>query len=62
MANIPLVVTEWEYNEDNNRVVAKFADTPAANHPDPAAYEPTMFFTIEFAPTVIEQDVPTNGS
>lgn len=57
MAEIPLRLLGWAYEEDENRVVAKFCDVPRDDDPDPVNFQPTRFFTIEWLPQSTDSEV-----
>lgn len=57
MAEIPLRLVEWAYDEDDNRVIAKFEDVFLPDDPDPVNFRPTRFFTIEWLPMSTDSEV-----
>lgn len=56
MAEIPLRLISWVYDDETNRVEAKFEDAPVEGNPDPASHRSTKFFTIELLPQSVEAE------
>lgn len=61
MAQIPLRLTSWYYDEESNRVIAKFENMPTADEADPAGFRPYRFFTIDIVPENTESETRAPG-
>ncbi len=57
MAEIPLRIVSWVYDEDTNRVEARFEDVPLPDDPDPVNFQSTKFFTVEILPQSVDSEV-----
>ncbi|WP_394615875.1 hypothetical protein JNUCC0626_40095 [Lentzea sp. JNUCC 0626] len=45
-AGVPLRLLGWEYDQAADMILGIFTDAPAANDPNPAAFQPTLRYVV----------------